>query len=134
MIFLLFFILFLMIGLFIYVKKLNNSIINLNQQIVNLNQQIVNLSKKMEYELNKTNFDISKYIDDNYVKSFNEKMEQSSKEFHEQIKEAYDEACKKIDFDRIEYKKVITKRRKKFIKDNADKAVPEKIWRSLDEF
>ena len=52
--------------------------------------------------------------------------------FEAAVKKAYDEACAKIDFERVEYKKTITKKRREFSRSH--KAVtPQRSFRSIDD-
>jgi hypothetical protein len=52
--------------------------------------------------------------------------------FEATVKKAYDEACAKIDFERVEYKKTITKKRREFSRSH--KAVtPQRSFRSIDD-
>lgn len=54
-------------------------------------------------------------------------------EFGEKLNDVYNEACEKIAFQEIEYKKTITKKRKEHNRKNGKNAKPQRVWRYIDE-
>lgn len=62
-----------------------------------------------------------------------QKVQELKEEFDTAVKKSYENACDKIKFDEIEYKKTITKKRKEFNRKNSHNAIPQKVWRSIDD-
>lgn len=54
-------------------------------------------------------------------------------DFDKLLKTEFEKACEKIQFDEIEYKKTITKKRREYNRKNSHKAKPQKIWRSITD-
>lgn len=54
-------------------------------------------------------------------------------DFDNLLKTEFEEACEKIQFNEIEYKKTITKKRREYNHKNSHKAKPQRIWRSITE-
>jgi predicted Holliday junction resolvase-like endonuclease len=69
---------------------------------------------------------------ENERKKENTVVEKLKSSFEEKVKDAYEKAVEKIDFDRVEYKKVIQTKRKAFARKNPAKP-KSSSWRNLTD-
>lgn len=60
-------------------------------------------------------------------------VKKANSDFEATLKKAFDDACEKIKFNEIEYKRTITKKRREYSRKNGKNAKPQRVWRYIDE-
>lgn len=112
-----------------------NSKIALLQERLNKYEDIGSkqlLEEKFNLEINEIKSNLSKDIT-TLKHDIDNEMNTYSKEFNSTLKSNFKDACEKIKFEEIEYKRTITKKRKEANRKRSKEAKPERIWRYLDE-
>jgi hypothetical protein len=103
---------------------------------VELTQDQIDFKDKLEAKydelFNQLKFNVDLAIFES-KSSFKDLLDKGQQKFDQDLKAKFNEACEKIKFDEIEYKKTITKKRKEFSRKNGKDAKPQRSWRYIDE-